>query len=88
MSIDRLIQQLEKDKALFFDKEQVVIQGQGWAAKYADMFQAITFGDLEIYRSTQTQLDPDDEKDLRIIASRAEYNVTAIGNKILFEAQL
>lgn len=85
--LDRLITTLEKDKALFFDSEQVIIPKMGWAYKYANALQCIIDSDLEVFRSPNIKIDNDDIIDLTRLAQRSGYIVTFNNNSILFEAE-
>lgn len=90
--LDRLIQALEHDKALFFDEEQIIIPHKGWAIRYVgtECFQAIIFSDLTIYCSNAAcpTIPDEDEKDLRTIAHSVGYVLVIERDKISFERPL
>lgn len=90
--LDRLIQALEKDHALYFDEEQIVVPHKGWAIKYVgtECFQAIICNDMTIHcgNAACKEISDNDEKDLRIIARSVGYILSITQDTITFERPL
>lgn len=86
MPVQHIINALQKDHAIFFTPGGEPVRGQGWAERYWNVIIVISESCdfMVLYRRTGTEIEPEDEKDLRIIAQAAGFHVETKDNGIAF----